>query len=173
MEQLFKRHKSYKPDDSTFDSALSTTGQPTLSTTAAPDLQLLLAKQSLASGSIMPKLLRQNLLSQYMEQVSEHDRSYGSSAASRTSSGNSSVAFGSTYTPRRGGGGDSSGRQRSSAEELRSSSHHAEVVASVEEDPAPEPEHEPLLGDRRARQNSPVELSLRCVTDQRLALPFR
>lgn len=107
------------------------------------------------------------------EQVSEHDRSYGSSAASRTSSGNSSVAFGSTYTPRRGGGGDSSGRQRSSVEELRSSSHHAEVVASVEEDPAPEPEHEPLLGDRRARQNSPVELSLRCVTDQRLALPFR
>ena len=74
VDQLFKRHKSYKPDDSTLDSVMSIgTGQTTLPTAPTPDLQLTLAKQSLASTSMMPKLLRQNLLSQYMEQVSEHD----------------------------------------------------------------------------------------------------
>ena len=65
IDALFQAKKRFKPDDSTVETVSS----------SQPDLQLHLAKQTFSGAHSLQtrSLLKQNLLTQYMESVNEYD----------------------------------------------------------------------------------------------------
>ena len=92
-----------------------------------------------------------------------------SPAASRTSSGETAVAFGSTFSPKTGARMDNQESPRSIGR-LRQASAHSDISASAESEQAAGVDRRSPLGNRRPRQDSPVERSLRCVLPRVLTI---